>query len=298
MNVDNILWGPASVDRYIDHAHADGPQAVHYTALPGGGALNMAYHWSELGLPFHFLSRIGDDLPDLFNAFFRRHGIECSPSLVAHGPSASIDIRFGADRQPWMDNFVEGVWTGFHLTDAEETLIRSARRLHMVLVDPVADELDRLGDAGALAHLDASGDFLDFRHFDVERFEGTMRWLNTAFIGWPGAIDDPIIAGVRDVVRRAKRLAVITMGSRGVEIVDARDEAAADRVISVTAVDVQGTTVGCGDAFIAAFLAHWWRSDQTPRDLDAAVSAGAALGAAATAWQRPLPDEAYARPSR
>jgi len=284
VTVDNLLWGPASLDRYVEQR----------VVLPGGGALNMAYHWSQLGLPFQFLSRVGDDMPNVFTDFFQRHAITHSPALLAHGQSASIDIKFGADRQPRMDNFVEGVWTSFRLTDDEEATVRAAKRLHMVLADPVADELNRLGEAGALANIDASGDFLDFRHYDIERFEGTMRWLNTAFVGWPRAIDDPVIAGIRDVIHRSKRLAVITLGSRGVEVVDGRGEVPDNRFIQVNAVPVAGTTVGCGDAFIAAFLADWWRSDQSTVALDAAVSAGAALGAAATAWRRPLPDAAYA----
>ena len=57
----------------------------------------------------------------------------------------------------------------------------------------------------------------------------------------------------------------------------------------VQRVPVEGTTVGCGDTFIAAFLAEWWAS----ADVDAAVEAGKAAGAAATKWMRPLPDEAY-----
>ena len=280
VTVENLLWGPASVDRYIEQA----------VVLPGGGALNMAYHWSQLGLPFHFVTRIGDDHPQVFTDFLARHGIVNSPSLIAHGQSASIDITIRADRQPYMNNFIEGVWRDFRLTADEETLLRGAKRLHMVLADPVVNELERLGSVGAVAHLDASGDFLDFRHYDIERFEGTMRWLNTAFIGWPGALEDPTIAGVRDVVRRAGKLAVITLGSRGVQVIDWRGAAPVEQFIPINAVKVIGTTVGCGDAFIAAFLESWWRG----RDLKAAVAAGASLGAAATAWLRPLPDDAYA----
>ena len=283
MTVDNLLWGPASLDRYIEQG----------VVLPGGGALNMAYHWSQRGLPFHFVTRIGDDMPHVFTDFFQRHGIAHSTSVLGRGRSASIDITIRADRQPYMDNFVEGVWTDFHLTSDEEVLMRSARRLHMVLADPVADELERLGAAGALSHLDASGDFLDFRHYDVERFEESLRWLTTAFIGWPGALDDPTITGVREVVLRSRKLAVITLGSRGVQVIDGRGESVNAGFIPVTAVEVTGTTVGCGDAFIAAFLDYWWRSDQSAEDVDAAVAAGAALGAAATAWSRPLPDTAY-----
>ena len=288
MTVENVsskdlLWGPASLDRYIEQD----------VVLPGGGALNMAYHWSQLRLPFHFLSRIGDDMPRVFTDFFQRHGIAHSPSVLAHGRSASIDITIRADRQPYMDNFVEGVWTDFRLTSDEEQLVRSARRLHAVLANPVATELERLGEAGALDHLDASGDFYDFRHYTVDRFEGSMRWLKTAFIGWPGSLDDPTIDGVRDVVTRTRKLAIITLGSRGVLVLDGRGESPAERFLPVKPVAVTGTTVGCGDAFIAAFLADWWRGNQSADDVDVAVAAGAALGAAATTWPRPLPDDAY-----
>jgi pfkB family carbohydrate kinase. len=51
--------------------------------------------------------------------------------------------------------------------------------------------------------------------------------------------------------------------------------------------------VGCGDAFIAAFLATLWHG----ADLIEAVEAGKMAGAAATAWRRPLPDGAYGAPS-
>ena len=62
----------------------------------------------------------------------------------------------------------------------------------------------------------------------------------------------------------------------------------------VTAVPVRGTTVGCGDAFVAGFLAAW---REIP-DVRRAIGAGAGPGAAATAWRRPLPDEAYGDEAR
>ena len=57
----------------------------------------------------------------------------------------------------------------------------------------------------------------------------------------------------------------------------------------VTPVPVTGTTVGCGDAFIAYFLAEYGASG----DLAAGIETGMVGGALATAWPRPLPDEAY-----
>ena len=88
------------------------------------------------------------------------------------------------------------------------------------------------------------------------------------------------------------RVIVVTLGSRGVLVFDGRPIEAGgigDVSVPVTALPVLGTTVGCGDAFVAAFLASW----QARRDVLAAVEAGKAAGAAATKWRRPLPDLAY-----
>jgi sugar/nucleoside kinase (ribokinase family) len=285
---ENLLLGPASLDIHLE-PRSDG-RRVEVAVYPGGGALNMAYHWAALEVPFTLLTRIGDDRPAVFLDFLRRHGIAgVDGSIVAPGVSASIDITTQPDRQPWMDNFVEGVWTGFTLTPEESRLVIGARRLHAVLVDAVVEELHRLGDAGALAQLDVSADFLSLRHYDLERFAATMRHVGLGFVGWPGEPDDPTVRGIATVTADLHRLVVVTLGSRGVLLLDGRGSSLTERMVPVHAVDVIGTTVGCGDSFIAAFLAVWWRGG----DLDAAVAAGAAAGAAATSWMLPLPDDAY-----
>ncbi len=276
--MSTLLLGPASIDRYL----AEG------RTLPGGGALNMAYHWSRLGLPFRFLTRIGDDDPELFLRFLRRHGIEHDPSIVTSGRSASIDIVIEDDRQPWMDNFVEGVWSDYRLTDEEQATLTAAERLHVVLVDAAAHELHRLAAAGVLHDVAVCGDFLSFRHYTVERFAATMALLEVGIVGWPGEVDSPVLDGMRDVAFALGRLVVVTLGARGVRVFDGRGEPT-EHFVPVEAVPVIGTTVGCGDAFVAAFLANWWRT----ADPLAAVEAGKAAGAAATAWLRPLPDDAY-----
>jgi len=273
----NLLLGPASIDRYLDE-HRD---------LPGGGALNMAYAWAQLGLPFRFLTRVGTDDGGVVTAFLRRHGIAHLPaSITAPGVSASIDVVFRADRQPYMDHFVEGVWAGFHLTAEEESEVAAASSLHCVLVDPVVAEVHRLGGQGALAHLPVSGDFLDLRHYTLERFAATMPHLTIGFVGWPGDPRDPVVQGIGAIAARLDRLLVVTLGSRGVIVVEG---AAGATLHPVQAVPVAGTTVGCGDAFIAAFLA----AHLTGEPLGTALDRARAAGAAATAWTRPLPDDAY-----
>lgn len=274
-----LLFGALSLDIYL------GRDLV----LPGGGVLNMAWAWRQAGFPFHLLTRIGDDRPDVFLEFLDRHSIPYSAgSIVGAGPSASIDIVIQPDRQPHMDHFVEGVWAGLQLTEEEASLVASGERLHAVLVEGVVAEIHRLGDAGRLRQLTVSADFLGLRHYTVERFARTMAHVDIGFVGWPGALDDPTVAGIKATAFELQKLVIVTLGARGVVVLDGR-AAPAERFVPVTPVEVVGTTVGCGDAFIAAFLAHLWRDGEVL----AAVEAGKIAGAAATAWRRPLPDAAY-----
>jgi sugar/nucleoside kinase (ribokinase family) len=280
-----ILLGALSLDIYV------GRNLV----LPGGGVLNMAWHWAQAGEPFTLVSRVGEDRPAVFTEFLARHGIACTPELVGRGPSASIDIVIQPDLQPHMDNFVEGVWATFASTPAEEALIAATPRLHLVLVEGAIRELSRLSAVGVVGSgtgPEVSADFLGFRHYTVVRLAQTMRAVDIGFVGWPGAADDAAVAGIRDVAHSLGRLIVVTLGSRGVLVFDGRPAEAGgigDVTVPVVPVVVAGTTVGCGDAFVAAFLASW----RVRRDVLAAVEAGKAAGAAATAWRRPLPDSAY-----
>jgi sugar/nucleoside kinase (ribokinase family) len=217
-----------------------------------------------------------------------RHGIDHdADSIVARGPSASIDIEFAADRQPWMDNYVQGVCGDLRLTDTEEQALAVARHVHAILVEGVIAELTRLGTSGQLDGLEVVADFLGFRHYTIERFADTMRWVDLAFVGWPGSPSDDVMAGLRRVVTDLGKRLVVTFGSQGVLAIDGTTRR--EWSIPVTAVPVVGTTVGCGDAFIAYFLAEWWRS----ADMVAAVERGKVGGALPIAWVRPLPDEAY-----
>jgi sugar/nucleoside kinase (ribokinase family) len=276
---DTILFGALSRDIYLGRD----------LALPGGGVLNMAWAWSRAGVPFTLLTRIGDDDPELFVSFLARHRIATLPSsLVGAGPSASIDIVIRADRQPHMDHFVGGVWDDLRLSEDELAAVASARRLHVVLVEGAIEALERLAVAGRLTGLQVSADFLGFRHYTVERFADTMRHVDIGFVGWPGDIDHPTIDGIRKVAYGAGRLVIVTLGDRGVLVFDGR-QAPTESFIPVDRVEVEGTTVGCGDAFIAACLASLWGD----ADVAAAVEAGKAAGGEATAWPRPIPDAAY-----
>jgi len=274
-----LLLGALGIDVYL------GRDLV----LPGGGTLNMAWQWRRSGVPFRLLSRVGDDRPEVFRAFLERHGIPSEPGLVAPGRSASIDIVIQPDLQPWMDNFIDGVWETFRLTPDEEGLIAGGAGLHVVLVEGAISELRRLASLGLPAGLEVTADFLSFRHYTLERFAATMADVDVGFVGWPGATTDDEVQGLRAVAHDLRKLVIVTFGSQGVRVFDGRPDGAGDRFIPVEAVRVRGTTLGCGDSFIAGFLEAW----RSSRDVVAAVERGKVLGAEATAWRRPLPDDAY-----
>jgi len=278
--------GTISLDQYI----SGGDVLPGRDVLPGGGVLNMAWHWRRQQRPFQLLTRVGAEDGRPIERFLARHGIETvSPAeLAAPGRSSTIDIEIQPDRQPWMDNFVPGVWADYRLTTRERVVLASATRLHVVLVEGAIAELARLAADGALRGRAVSADFLGFRHYTVDRLAETMRHVDLGFIGWPGDEADPAVDGMRRVAFALGRVLVVTLGSRAVRVFDGRGEPS-DRRFKVRAIEVAGTTLGCGDAFIAWYLDELWRSG----DHAAAVARGMMGGAAATAWPRPLPDAAY-----
>jgi len=276
------LVGPASIDRYIDEA----------VELPGGGALNMAYHWRSAGHPVTLLSRVARDHATAFDRFVAEHGIAVTDGWYAAGDPCSIDIRITDDRQPAMDGFVEGVLGEFWPKPAEVDAIVDGTPTHFVLVDVVDAALhaiaaDRPVDATPARW---TGDFLSFRHMTGERFSATMAHLELGIVGWPGDPDDVKVTELAARAADLGRTLVVTFGSQGILAVDARGTDRVDRWFDVGARQVTGTTIGCGDAFAAAALSTWFETS----DLAAAVDAGRRLGADATEWVRPLPDSAYA----
>jgi sugar/nucleoside kinase (ribokinase family) len=276
---ETLLLGALSLDRYVP----DGP------VLPGGGALNVAWHWRSLGLPFRLVSRIGDEDATLFLEMLDRHEIDYGSrdAIVRDGPSASIDIEILPDREIWMDHYVEGVCADLRFTAQDEALLKSTKRLHAILVEGVIAEVARLGDTGRLEGIEVVADFLGFRHYTPARFADTMRWVDMAIVGWPGSVDDADVAALRRITNELGKRLVVTFGSHAILLIDGRT--GVERQIAVDPVPVAGTTVGCGDAFIAYMLHELWASG----DLLAAAERGKIGGALPTGWMRPLPDDAY-----
>src|SRR5207249_5278645 len=186
-----LLMGTISLDHYLATGEV----------LPGGGVLNMAWQWRQLGRPFAVLTRVGAEDGVPIARFLDRHAIPtvARDELASRGRSSTIDIEILPDRQPWMDNFVPGVWADYRLTALERAALANAARLHVVLVEGAIAELDRLAAEDALHGIEVSADFLGFRHYTVDRLAATMRHVDLGFVGWPGDEDDAVVIGMRAV---------------------------------------------------------------------------------------------------
>lgn len=275
--VSNVLWGVVCLD--------------HYTAsdelLPGCGILHNAYHLQQLGAAPHLLTRLGAADAETVTRFLTAHQIAVlDEGLLAPGKCARIEIAVDAAGAARVFGFTPGVWADYRLSAVVEETLAAAQHLHVVLTAPVIGEFMRLGAQGRFAGALVSVDFLALRDFDEGSFAAALRYVDVAFAGWQGEINDPALQRLVDAASAAGTLAIFTLGERGVLLCE---RGSPPRLEAVQAVPISGSTNGCGDAFISYFLAEYWRS----RDLRQALDQGKLGGARATTWRYALPDEAY-----
>lgn len=277
----NVLLGLVCLDIYTSSG----------LLRPGCGILHNAFHLQKLGADPLLITRIGDQNARPFLDFLLHNRINFLPDCItAPGSSASIQIALQASGEALITNFSPGVGDTFRLQPAEETLISQADNLHLVLVGNVVTELLRLGASEKLDKRLVSADFLAFQDFTVERFAELLPYLDIAFIGWKGDLTDTTIQSIRTITSAHRALVVITLGERGIQVFDMLTAPTfSERFFSVEKVAVIGNTNGCGDAFIAYFLATYWKN----RSLEQAIAQGKIGGAKATAWSFALPDSAY-----
>ena len=275
--MSNVLWGVVCLD--------------HYTAtgqlLPGCGILHNAYHLKQLGASPQLVTRLGSDDSAVLERFLIDHHIAVHPDhLLTPGPCARIEVSVDASGAARVYDFEPGVWADYRLTPAQEACLAAAQHLHVVLTAPVLGEFRRLCVQGSLDCPLVSADFLALYDFDVTSFAETVGCVDVAFVGWQGALDDPVLQELVRATQVVGVLGIFTLGERGILVCE---PACAPRLERVDVVAVTGSTNGCGDAFISYFLAEYWRS----RDLEHALERGKYGGALATTWQHALPEAAY-----
>ena len=261
------------------------PEPVGLPECSGGQMATASLALARLGVPSSYIGAVGDDpAAAVALAPLRRAGVDCSRvKRVAGGRTRRALIlveQAGGEREvrPERDPRVR-------LTpgDLDRACLESARALLIDAEDPdtASRAAELAGASGVPVVLDAG-----------QPGEGAVELLSK--------VDFPIVSGefaeylydgsareaLRELASRARRLAVVTLGSSGA-IAQFRD---GDRVFEspgfrVAALD----TTGAGDVFHAAFIWGLLEGLSVPAVLRAA-NAAAALSCRALGAQGDLPD--------
>ncbi len=107
-------------------------------------------------------------------------------------------------------------------------------------------------------------------HLNDAEFADLLRCVDVAFVGMRCQPDNPKVATVQRAITGAGILGVMTFETQGIFVVSGRGRRQRIEFHPVDPVAVRGSTNGCGDAFIAYFLASYWRDG----NLDRAIKQG------------------------
>lgn len=253
----------------------------------GGAESNVAIGLARLGVPAAWLGRLGDD------GFGRRVARE----LRAEGvrvvgildPDAPTGLMVKETPRPGRTSvlYYRSGSAGSRLesSDLAGLGIQDAARLHVTGITCALSRsaADALGTAVEIARGAGVPVSFDVNHRSrlwrddsyVARYRELVRAADVVFAGEDeAAILVPEAVGPR---RQAEaigalgpRSVVVKLGARGALALD--DGAVTELpAVPVTVVD----TVGAGDAFVAGWLAEWWRGSPGAVRLDVATRAGA-----------------------
>ena len=254
----------------------------------------MAWHWRQLGVPFRLLTRSGPTTPRVPRRSSTGTGSRPRPRDRRRRAVRDHRHRHPARRPAPHGPLRRGRLGDYRLDAATRSPAWPGRvRLHVVLVEGAIARARAPGAAGVLrATWRSSVDVLGFRHYTStgSRHAADGRPRLRRLAGRPGRPDGRRSARVaRDLGRAAGR----DVRGRG----RARRSTAIGRAGTASSRSCRcrsaARRVGCGDAFIAVVAGRPRR--RPGGDLVAAVERGKVGGAAATAWPRPLPDDAYER---
>lgn len=230
-------------------------------AVPGGAAMNLALHLQAAGVPVDVLTRIGNDAAgrDL-QRFMEERGLSTRClQLDQHHATGYVDVDLSEPEAPKFDIHAPVAWD---FIDAE-ALLAQRSWVDVIVYGTLASR--NAASRSALLRLlpEAS-----LRVFDINlrlpRPSGTQlaqllqaaQWakFNEAELHWAGALFH--CSGERDAVAQALRqrfdleLLCLTLGADGA-VLYTSDKIYRQSGFEVSVVD----SVGCGDAFLGAFLA-------------------------------------------
>lgn len=236
---------------------------------PGGNAVNQAVWFRSRGHETAFLGALGTDRDgDRIRALLADTGIDTSHSRRIEGLTArnALDHDENGERL-----FIEGGWNGgvvqeFRLSDQDWSYLHSFEVWATHTGTPDLEAVMERKDKPFLVV-----DFLD--RPDLDRVERCADRIDITFMGG----NPDMIGDVAAIAARTASLIVLTLGAEGSVAFDGEQRFEQEALPVNYVLD----TTGCGDAFQAAFTAHYYEY----RDVSDALLAGAEAGQYATRYR-------------
>ncbi|MFM9372717.1 PfkB family carbohydrate kinase [Streptomyces sp. Da 82-17] len=250
-------FGDNIVDRFVD-------RGIDY---PGGNSVNVAVYAARLGLDAAYLGVFGDDdLGRFLRAAITAAGVATRHCVVREGESGVSTLRVDAGDRVFLG------WNGGGVTVREPLALDAALLDHVASFDLVHSsvysgsepELPKLAALDTLVSYDLSSEdeFRTPAYLDRVCPHADLVLLSCSHLDETATRD--LLA---DAVRRGAGLALATRGADGALAHDGRTTLSGGARPLAGAAEIVDT-MGCGDAFLAGFVAALlragWRKGHTP----------------------------------
>ena len=280
MNRGIISLGTIILDMFEFRDTAELKEVGAFKAAPGGSAANVAVCAAKLGLPGHFIGKVGDDaFGHLLASVLKKNNVDISGLRFDSGRRTTLNFHFrlpgGGYRYLFYRN--PGADTNLCADEVDQAVITRADALHidsLCLTDnPMRETALRLAD---LAHKNGVLVSFDFNYRAplwtdaseaVEAFEEILPVVDILKVNEDEfnllLSAEDFSNGAESLFARGLKVLLITRGADGCYAACPGFHTNIP-AMKVTAVD----PVGCGDAFIASFLVRLIRQGLSKMDAE------------------------------
>jgi len=248
-------FGDNIVDRFVD-------RGIEY---PGGNAVNVAVFARQLGAEAAYLGVFGDDERGRFvRGAIEDCGVDTSRSPVRPGPNGVTEIETVEGERRFLGWNQGGVTISDPLQlDAEDVRYAAGFSLvHSSAYSASVAELPKLAPTRVLRSYDFSTE-PEFR--TTEYLDAVGPWVDLALVSCGDLTRTEVWAELRRIASHGPKLVLGTQGAAGAVLFDG------DAYYYSDSAPVPGPfvdTMGCGDAYLAAFvvelLRSGWRRNERP----------------------------------